>query len=67
MESSYDIVESSRYILRDCSHISTTEIDLYSSIVMAKKNNAKKNNAKKCTADARAKHFCVYRFWALGY
>mgnify|MGYP000570820637 CR=1 FL=1 len=54
MESSYDIVESSRYILRDCSHISTTEIDLYSSIVMAKKNNA-----KKCTADARAKHFCV--------
>ena len=41
MESSYDIVESSRYILRDCSHMSTTEIDLYSSIVMAKKNTLK--------------------------
>ena len=37
MESSYDIVESSCYILYDCSQIRTTEIDLNSGAVMANK------------------------------
>ena len=61
MESSHDIVESSRYIPRDSSHMCTTEIELKLDTVMAPK---KTDNAKERTADARAKHFRVYRFWA---
>ena len=37
MESSHDIVESSRYIPRDRSHMRTTEIELNSGAIMAKK------------------------------
>ena len=48
-ESSHDIVELLRYIPHDCSHMRTTEIDLNSGVVMAKK---KTGNAKKHTADA---------------
>jgi len=47
-ESSHDIVESSRYITRDRSHMHTREIDLNSSALMAPKMN---DNAKKRTAD----------------
>ena len=37
MESSHDIVESSRYIPCDRSHMRTTEIDLNTGAIMAKK------------------------------
>ena len=37
MESSHDIVESSRHILRDRLHMHTTEIELNSGATMAKK------------------------------
>jgi len=47
-ESSLDIVESSRFIPRDRSHMHTTEMELNLCAVMAPK---KTNNAKKCTAD----------------
>ena len=42
-ESSHDIVESSHYILHDCSHMLTTEIELNLGAVMAprKTDNAK--------------------------
>ena len=56
-------MESSRYIPRDHLHMRTTEIDFNSAAVMAPK---KTDNAKKRTADARAKRFWVYRFWASG-
>jgi len=48
-------VESSRHILRDSSHMRTTEIYLI-------RTPKKTDNAKKRTADARAKLFWVYRF-----
>ena len=58
-ESSHDIVESSRYIQRDHSHLGTTEINLN----FGRRYGSKKtDNAKKRTADAQAKHFWVYRF-----
>ena len=53
------MLESSRYIPRDRSHMCTTEIELKLDAVMAPK---KTDNAKERTADARAKHFRVYRF-----
>jgi len=42
MESSHDIVESSRYIPRDHSHMCTTEIKLNLGAVMAPKKIFKK-------------------------
>ena len=45
------------------SRVTVTEIDLNSGAIM---NPKKTDNAKKLTADARAKHFWVYCFWALG-
>ena len=58
-ELTHDIVESSRYIPRDCLHMRTTEIDF--NLGWLKKKN---DNAKKRTTDARAKRSWVYRFWA---
>ena len=62
-ESSHDIVESSRYIQHDCSHMGTTEINWNSDAAMFPE---KTDNTKKRTADAQVKHFWVYRFWASG-
>ena len=73
MESSYDIVESSRYIPCDRSHMRTTEIDLYSSIVMAKKKTLKsvplmlERNTFVCIVFERwvtkASNICVWRYF----
>ena len=57
-ESSHDIVESSRYIPRDRSHMRTTEIFEFGRHYGSKKTDS----AKKRTADAREKRFWAYCF-----
>ena len=52
-EFSHDIVESSRYIPRDRSHMRTSEMDLNSGAFMT---------PKKRTTDAQAKRVWVYLF-----